>query len=97
MDRIITLSAAALALSLAGAHAEEARTRIPIDVTEKAPQGGLESIADEANEVGEIDDASPLGSQEGGMEREVQEMNESESQDGCINNSDQVGCEGFTN
>ncbi|MCF3931930.1 hypothetical protein L1787_00705 [Acuticoccus sp. M5D2P5] len=93
MIRSITLAASILVLSLAGAGAEETLPKSIMEApTEtQASEPGVESIAQEAAEVGEE------GTEAGGMERTEDEMIEAEDNDGCVTNEDTGGCPGEFN
>lgn len=87
MARWIAMSALVAGLALAavnvGSAAAEDRPATP--ERNDAGEQGLESIADEAAEVG------AEGTEAGGMQRTVDEMNESEDEDGCVG-ADDAGC-----
>jgi len=87
MARAIALSALVLGLALTAAQVEPAAAEIRTPAPERNDSGesGLESIADEAAEVG------AEGTEASGMQRTVDEMNESEDEDGCIG-ADDAGC-----
>ncbi len=92
MIRSITLGAAIVALTLASAAAQESRDdKMAKDAAIEDQAHGVESIAAEA-----AGDAG-TGSEPDGMQREVDEMERSEDQDGCVTNDDMAGCGGEIN
>ncbi|MEM9223728.1 MAG: hypothetical protein AAGB11_15210 [Pseudomonadota bacterium] len=79
MVRSILVSLCAVFLALASASAEErksAKTKAA-QAEEIRKERGLESIADEVNEVSEE------GTEQDGMSRTMDELLEAEDQDGC--------------
>jgi hypothetical protein len=84
----VTLSLAVLLLSFAGAHAQDAAAERAVVEEQRAQEArGVESIGEEAAEVGADDAADVAGDDEdrsaGGMSTVEDELNAAEDDDGC--------------
>ena len=91
MVRHITLTSLALALMLGGAAAKDVERSIVSEEEAGAArqaEEGFEPIGEEA----EMD--ATESTETGGMQREVDEMENSEDEDGCESNAEAAGCPG---
>ncbi|RAI00499.1 hypothetical protein DLJ53_14625 [Acuticoccus sediminis] len=93
MVRSITLTALALAFTIAGAAAQQSLdAKMEKEQAAQDRAMGVESIGAEAADDETVDDQ--VAPAQDGMSRELSEMERSEETDGCEGGNDDAGCPG---